>query len=402
MIGGARTGGKGIFALDVTDPDDFDSGATALPMWEFTAEDDSRLGYITEPPTISLADWGNGDYRWTVFLQNGYMSDTPSTGVFMLDIEGGLDGDWSDNGDYQYIEFDSGTDASGLSSLKQVDLVGSDRIVDRIYAGDLKGNLWVATHTKQGWENAYNGALFTATDGSNAQPITAAPLVIRYPEQEEAETNDTTGNNGNNGGGNNSDTSTSPQVMVLFGTGKYLELSDVNNTDTQSFYGVFDGEAGKTRDDLIDRTLTEGEVTSDNVTYDVRYSDGDAFDPTTHDGWYVDLIDAGERINLAAQVRGDYVFVNSLVPTTNPCDIGGDGWLMAFGLDGRTPDRTIWPKIGEPVVGFKVTGGIPNQTSFIDDYALTPLSNSDILPDEVNTGSTSGALGRRSWQELYD
>jgi len=54
------------------------------------------------------------------------------------------------------------------------------------------------------------------------------------------------------------------------------------------------------------------------------------------------------------------------------------------------------------VAEFKVTGGIPNQTSFIDDYALTPLSNSAILPDEVDTGSAAGALGRRSWQELYD
>jgi len=165
---------------------------------------------------------------------------------------------------------------------------------------------------------------------------------------------------------------------------------------------VFDSVGGLDRDDLVVRTLTSGEITTDNVTYDVRTSDGDPFDPTTQSGWYVDLIDSGERINLSAQVRGDYVFVNSLVPTTNPCDIGGGGWLMAFGLDGRTPDRTIWPKIGEPVVGYKVTGGVPNQTTFIDDYSLTPLSNSDILPDEIDVGASSTELGRRSWQELYD
>lgn len=393
LVGGARTGGKGIFALDITSPDEFANGATEIPMWEFTAEDDPRLGYITEPPTISLAQWGSDDYRWTVFLPNGYLSETSSTGIFMLDIEGGLDGTWSDT-DYMYIEFDSAIDASGLSPVRQVDLQGNDRIVDRIYAGDLKGNIWVASYGSSGWVNTYGGPLFTATDGSNAQPITAAPLAIRYPEQEEVDSG--------NGNGNNNNNSPSTQIMLLFGTGKYLELNDVNNTQVQSFYGVFDSVGGLGRDDLVVRTLTPGEITTDNVTYDVRTSDGDPFDPTTQSGWYVDLIDSGERINLSAQVRGDYVFVNSLVPTTNPCDIGGGGWLMAFGLDGRTPDRAIWPKIGEPVVGYKVTGGIPNQTTFIDDYSLTPLSNSDILPDEIDVGASSAQLGRRSWQELYD
>ncbi|MBJ6138653.1 pilus assembly protein [Marinobacter litoralis] len=396
LIGGARTGGKGIFALDITDPNGFASGASNIPMWEFSAADDSRLGYITEPPTISLADWGGGSNKWTVFLPNGYMSDTPSTGFFMLDIEGGLDGTWSEGSDYKYIEFDSATDATGLSPIRQVDLEGSDRIVDRIYAGDLKGNLWVATLGNQGWGNPYRGPLFTATGGQSPQavittpqPITAAPLAIRYPETV----------SGNKGGGNSGSNS---KVMVLFGTGKYLELGDVNNTDVQSFYGVFDNTAALDRSDLLDRTLSAGQVTVDGVDYDVRYSGGDAFDPTTHSGWYVDLIDSGERINLSAQVRGDYIFVNSLVPTTNPCDIGGEGWLMAFGLDGRTADRTIWPKLGKPVAGYKVEGGIPNQTSFIDDYALTPLSNSEILPDEIDVGASSAATGRRSWQELYD
>ena len=400
LIGGARTGGKGIFALDVTDPDTFDTGASSIPMWEFTSEDDSRLGYITEPPTIALANWGSNkaDYRWTAFLPNGYLSGTPSTGMFMLDIEGGLDGTWTENTDYLYIEFEAGAAATGLSPLRQVDLEGGDRIVDRIYAGDLKGNIWVAEAKNSGnntWGNAYNGPLFTAAIGTTAQPITAAPLAIRYPEQEDA--GKTTGNNKNK-------TSTQ-KIMLLFGTGKYLELTDVNNTDTQSFYGVFDQTGGLDRADLVGRTLQNGQVTTeDGDTYDVRTTSEDdvAFDPTNDDGWYVDLIDSGERINLPAQVRGNYVFVNSLVPTTNPCDIGGDGWLMAFGLDGRTPDRTIWPKLEQPVAGFKVTGGIPNQTSFIDDYALTPLSNSAILPDEVDTGSAAGALGRRSWQELYD
>lgn len=388
LIGGARTGAKGIFALDVTDPSGFDTGATDIPMWEFTAEDDDRLGYITEPPTIALAQWGNNDYRWTVFLQNGYQSTTASTGFFMLDMEGGLDGTWTSGTDYMYVEFDGDADASGLSPIRQVDLQGNDKIVDRIYAGDLKGNVWVASYGNQGWASTYGSKnspapLFTATDGTNPQPITVSPLAFRYPNEEGA-------------------TDGTQRIMLAFGTGKYLELSDVNDTATQSFYGVFDQVGELDRSDLLGRTLTNGEVTSDGVTYDVRYSNGDTFDSTSYDGWYVDLIDSGERITLPAQVRDGYLFVNSLVPSTNPCDIGGGGWLMAFGLDGRTPDRTIWPKVGTPIVGYKVTGGIPNQTSFIDDWSFTPQSDGEIPKDEIDTGGSSSDLGRRSWQELYD
>ncbi|KXS54005.1 MAG: hypothetical protein AWU57_1613 [Marinobacter sp. T13-3] len=384
LIGGGRTGAKGIFALDISDPSGFDNGASDIPMWEFTSEDDGRLGYVTEPPTIGLAAWGknggNTDYRWTVFLPNGYLSDTASTGLFMLDIEGGLDGEWTLDDDYQYIEFESG--GSGLSPVRQVDLNG-DRIIDKVYAGDLDGNIWVALGDgDKGWSKAYNSALFTATESGQAQPITAAPMVIRYPDDEES--------------------AAEQKIMVLFGTGKYLELSDVGTTATQSFYGVFDGNVGLTRDDLIDRTLNGDTVTVDGVTYSVRTSEGTELDPTSHSGWYVDLPDSGERINQPAQVRGNYIFVNSLVPTVNPCDIGGGGWIMAFGLDGRTPDRSVWPKLGDPFVGFKVEGGIPNMSSLIGDYALIPRSDSTLLSEEIDVGRQSDQLGRMSWQELYD
>lgn len=392
LIGGARTGGKGIFALDVTDPSGFANGSNTVPMWEFSSDDDDRMGYVTEPPTIGLADWGGGDYRWTAFLPNGYLSTTPATGVFMLDIEGGLDGEWTEDTDYQFIEFQTGTGASGLSPLRQVDLTG-DRIIDRIYAGDLNGNIWVAADGgNQGWDDAYGGPLFTASVSGEAQPITAAPMVIRYPDEEEVDD----GNNGNN------KKSAEQKIMVLFGTGKYLEESDVTTTATQSFYGVFDGTAGLDRSDLVGRTLDNSTVTVDGETYEVRSSSGDDFVTTTYQGWYVDLIDDRERINQPAQVRGNYIFVNSLVPSDNPCDIGGGGWIMAFGLDGRTPDRAVWPKLGEPFVGFKTEGGIPNVPALIGDYALIPRSDSEILSEEIEVGRQTEQLGRMSWQELYE
>ncbi|GAA0850668.1 hypothetical protein GCM10009113_32620 [Marinobacter szutsaonensis] len=395
LIGGARTGGKGIFALDITDPSTFGSGAANIPLWEFSSDDDSRMGYITEPPTIGLAYWDKNDSpKWTAFVPNGYNSSTQSTGVFLLDLEGGLDGTWTEDTDYQYIEFESAGDgATGLSPVRQLDLDG-DRLIDRIYAGDLKGNIWSARYNSggpSGWEASLGGApLFTAerTDTSGAmiaQPVTAAPMVVRNPDKE----------SGN----------PLPDLLVLFGTGQYLTQDDPISTSVQSFYGVLDtSTANLDRSDLVGRTLDESTVTGeDGVSYKVRESEGDTFD--TQHGWYVDFnteSEAGERITQSPQVRGEYVFVNSIVPTSNPCDIGGDGWIMAFGLDGRSPDRAVWPKLGEGIVGYKTEGGLPNPGSFLGDYVLIPRSDSEILSDEVDVGRNTGGLGRVGWQELYN
>jgi type IV pilus assembly protein PilY1 len=389
LVGGARTGGKGIFALDITNPSSFSDGnASDLVLWEFSSQDDPRMGYLTEPPTIGLARWGNSDYRWTAFVPNGYNSDTNVTGLFMLNLEGGLDGDWTDNGDYRFIEFDAANDATGLSAVRQIDLNG-DRIIDRIYAGDLKGNIWVAQGASNGsWGTVYGSSnnprpLFTATDpDGNGQPVTAAPMVVRNKFGDES----------------NAD----PDVMVLFGTGQYLTQSDTASEEEQSFYGVIDsGSDSLTRSDLVERSLVDSTATVDGISYQVRSSTGDDFD--TQDGWYVDFdTELGERIVQAPQVRGEYVFVNSTIPSDNPCDVGGSGWLMAFGLNGLTPDRAVWPKLGQPYVGFKTEGGLPNRSSFLGDYALIPRSDSEILSEEIDVGASAESTGRMSWQELYD
>ncbi len=194
LIGGARTGGKGIFALDITSPDTFATSATDIPLWEFTSDDDPRMGYIIEPPTIGLAYWGKNkaDPRWTAFVPNGYNSATQTTGFFMLDLEGGLDGTWTEGTDYQFVAFETVTGATGLSPIRQLDL-DLDRVIDRVYAGDLKGNIWSAKYTSTGnstWIPSHGATpLFTAqgADASGAtvgQPITAAPMVIRNPDTE--------------------------------------------------------------------------------------------------------------------------------------------------------------------------------------------------------------------------
>lgn len=388
LIGGGRTGERGIYALDITDPSAIsEATANRLALWEFTSDNDSRLGYITEPPLITLARWGN-DYRWSAIFGNGYNSLTPATGIFILDIEGGIGGNWSEQtgqtgqGNYRFISFDSGLDATGLSPIRGVDLSGA-RIVERVYGGDLKGNLWVASNSSGRWENPYGGELFRASPGGTGQAITAAPMVISNPT---------------------TPAGSSPDLMVLFGTGQYLTDADPTDLSTQSFYGVFEqGQSGLRRSDLRPRSLQETSITTaDGKSYDVRYSNGDAV--AELNGWYVDFTtEPGERIIQSPQVRGDYIFINSNVPSVDFCDGGGGGgWLMAFGLDGRTPDRAVFKRFDNPVVGYRTDGGLPNTPGFLGDFMITTRSDGEIIIDEVDVGDDDEGLGRLSWQELYD
>jgi len=386
IVGGGRAGARGIFALDVTDPSGFsEANAGKIVLWEFADSDDPRMGYIIQEPIIAMTRWGADDIRWTAFVANGYNSDSKSTGFFMLDIEGGMDGSW-DSDDIRYVEFESGGD--GLSPLLVLDTTG-DYLADRVYAGDLDGNLWVASvDTSGNWAPAYTSGgvaqpLFTA---ASHQPITAAP---------EAAANDEVPRVGN-----------TPNLMVYFGTGQYLESEDVISTDTQSVYGIWDrGSYGLTRSNLQARTLSEGILTdSDGTTAAVRYSDGDAIDFTSAKGWYVDLPASGERVTTSAQVYGDFIYINTLIPDQDPCLGGGSGWLMAFGLDGRTPEERAFLSFDDEVAGYMVSG-LPNESTILGNYRVTSTSNVDEPVDTMELPPLSGAVtdaGRRGWVELID
>src|SRR5690606_18833793 len=149
---------------------------TDIPLWEFTSDDDPRMGYLMEPPTVGLAYWGKNkaDPRWTAFVPNGYNSATQTTGFFMIDLEGGLDGTWTKGTDYRFIAFETVTGATGLSPIRQLDL-DLDRVIDRVYAADLKGNIWSATYTSTGnstWIPSHGATpLFTA-QGADASGAT--------------------------------------------------------------------------------------------------------------------------------------------------------------------------------------------------------------------------------------
>ena len=379
LLGGSRTGGQGLFALDVTDPSSFsEDEAGKMVLWEFTHD---KLGYLKDAPIVSLANWG-GELRWTAFFGNGYGKG--DTGLYMLDING-LVGSTPSADNLKFIKL---ANTDGLSSVAVLDING-DGIADKVYAGDQQGNMWAIRDDGDGnWGNPYDGsALFTATlpDGGGAQPITAAPRVTFHPTMPDA--------------GN------TPNLLVVFGTGSYLYKSDPADKQVQSVYAIWDKGAPVTDDRetaLVERSMSTTTVDGVNA----RLSTGDNINYAEKRGWYVNLPVEFERIVTGAEIIGDFIFVNSMIPDVNPCIPGGTGWLMAFGLDGRTPAKRAFLELSTSVVGYEV-GGIPSESGFVyldgKLYRITALSDGGVDVAEINYSPGGGTvLGRKGWREVFE
>jgi type IV pilus assembly protein PilY1 len=389
LIGGLRGGGRGIYALDVTDPTLFnEANAKDVVLWEFSDANDIDLGYTYSRPAIALTNAGT----WVAIFGNGYNDlGSGEASLFIVDIAKGVDGDWQ-AGDYQKISTGVGTttNRNGLASPALADLDGNGT-VDVVYAGDLEGNLWafdLQNTSASQWDVAYksggNPEPLFITQGN--QPITSKPVLSRHPTQPDS-----------------SSPSNAPNVMVFVGSGQYLVDADKTSKTTQSFYGVWDkGDSGLTIADLIqqsfDTSYSEKVLTNNPVDYSVDY------------GWYFNLTESGERAVTSPIARADTVFFNSFVPVEDPCSVGGFGYKyavdMATGGSSQDPsfdynndgvidsfDTISNGTDTSTVAGVRQEGYLPEPV-FIEDLAYTGET-----PTKVKA-LKDVPVGRFSWQEL--
>jgi len=104
----------------------------------------------------------------------------------------------------------------------------------------------------------------------------------------------------------------------------------------QTFYGIRDNYVnGVTlpvdyRNDLAEQEIiAEGTV----LTFDARVTSNNTVNYPTDVGWYMDLespVDGaqGERVVSPALLRNSSLLFTTLIPSEDPCDTGGTGWLM--------------------------------------------------------------------------
>ena len=141
LVGTLRGGGKGVFALDVTDPSKFDETyASQLALWDIEAtpatagSDFEELGYTYSQPSVVKVD-GLG---WVALFGNGYHGKSGKAILYVVRIN---DGTLLQTIDLSATGPGSGSHGTGngLSTVAPVDTDG-DGDADLVYGGDLNGN----------------------------------------------------------------------------------------------------------------------------------------------------------------------------------------------------------------------------------------------------------------------
>lgn len=408
LVGSLGAGGKGIFVLDVTDPDNFSASNI---LFELTEADYPQLGNITGMPVIAMAS----DGRWKVYVGNGYNSTHSGAEKAFLGVIDITD-------EYNRVR---GTATSRTKFIQAGPDVGNALAqpalfrnaggkITLAYAGDLKGNLWkfdLTSANPSDWGLAYaDKPLFIAKDSAGVvQPITSSPTL----------------------GFNTLKTPAS--LMVYFGTGKYVSTEDVSDTQVQTFYAVAD------RSDAthpMQRTDTSFHAKSFNlITVDGGQNRREILNQTiewsTKDGWYLDF-GQGERVITKPYFVDDRLIFTTLIPSTDACHAGGSGWLMELKALGQNPNYSILGERGNISMDVAVIGrmspvfgslGLPPATNsssststsasasstFIDGAGCAKPSRVALYLNTVNTveeqvdakGEIKNCdVGRQSWRQL--
>lgn len=355
LIAALGRGGRGVFALNVTNPTGMTPGNV---LWDNTTQDptaDKDMGYVLGTVRIRK---GNGGKTYAL-VPNGTDSLTGSATlyVYQLDANGAI------AATTKLVADSSG--GNGLMSLGMADLNG-DGTIDTVYGGDLKGNVWR-------WDFSGTSVpssavkLFTATDSSGTpQPITGGLGLGR----------DSSGN-----------------IFVGFGTGRFISNSDIPGglgytSQTQSFYGIIDkGVAVAGRSALQARTIpfTGTSATGQPLRGFETYSDL----PAGKQGWYIDLTPP-ERVISSPTIYGSAMVVTSVIPATGSDCAGatGSGFVNAIDLYTGTSPMSK-PYFGDAGGVVKDSNGNTGMVGAIGSSGGMP-TEANVTQGLVTSGTGSG------------
>lgn len=427
LVGAMGAGGKGVFALDVTDPDGdnisglsfSETNAANIVLWEMqaTGENISDLGYVYGQPTIAKVRTGANSYAYAAIFGNGYNSTSERPILYIVNVV--------DGSIIKKVVLNSTTGTgNGLGSPAVIDTDG-DYVADLVYAGDINGSLWkidITATNLNSWKSPLTSqaALFVATDASSAvQRITQRPEVSSHPA-------------GQSG------------YMVYFGTGRYFVAGDnsASASPVNTFYGIWDRNENNQdtvpRDTLLQQVFSTATVASTTVrsvtNTTITWCDNNNVSTCTCPsngsgecmGWRDDLLTTasdslGEMSVSNPVLLGGTVpriIFTTLIPQSDPCSYGGTSWLMelnptnggrlseqVFDING---DGTITSadKIGgtTPVAGISPGIGIMPEPVILRD----PANRQDLKTETGSSGAVqtiknyvSGTTGgRQSWRQL--
>ncbi|MBV7535075.1 hypothetical protein KW842_04745 [Duganella sp. sic0402] len=359
LVAGLNAGGRGYYALDVTQPDD------PKVLWELCADPvvcpqhhDADLGL-----TFGNPQFGKWRGRWVVFLTSGYNNVTGTDGVsggsgvgtlFVVDVA---------TGEVLAKATTSG-DAGTPSGLAKITAISNDPLADPtvtyIYGGDVLGQMWRFDLSS---ETGPITVLRMGTAGA-ARPITTRPDVTLCGVP-------VTSTNANGV----TSTRISATRVVLFGSGRLLDVPDTSNTDVQSLYALKDGGTALgslPTSNMVQQVLSVKGSSSNSVTYAVT---NNQVDLAQKDGWYLNWnLNLGERMNLDPQIVSGVANVITNIPSSSSaCSVGGTSNLYQLdvcsgqGVNGDPAGATL--SNTSAAVGFIIVRLPSGQLKLITTFA---------------------------------
>jgi type IV pilus assembly protein PilY1 len=398
LVGGLNSGGRGYYALDVTNP------LAPRALWEFKVRKPSVTACAA---TTAAAVGATDDCDLGLSYGNPIVTKLRSTGQWVVIVTSGLNntgleaGTTNRQGDgmgYLYIldavsgrilhkiptgVGDPGTagasysdaDPSGLAKINNwVDNSLTDNTTLAVYGGDMKGNLWRfdLDDTSSTYLSAVNVAALADSFGK-AQPITTKPELGLI----------------------------SSRRVIFVGTGRFLGTSDKADTSQQTIYAIADDLTGNTavtsRTPLVQQTMTASTTTTRTVS-SVQTVD---WSNSAVRGWYIDLPDTGERVNVDPQLQLGTLVVASNVPSTDTCVAGGTAWINTLDfktggfIEGATANAVSQKISASVAVGINVIQLPGGKVTTI----VTTADNQQ-LPVETPVAPTNFQGKRVGWREL--
>jgi len=340
LICGERRGGDHYFALDVTDPSD--------PQWLWEIHpgmaDYAQLGQTWSAPLIGKIKHGSND-KWVFFIGAGYdtnqdqlpvpvtSNDTRGRAIYVGDVMTGeriWKYSYSDNALMKY---------SIPSDITRIDTDGDGRI-DRLYVGDVGGQLWRFDIVDPSPSNWTGKCIF---DSNYPPPASGDRRKIFYPPDVSLEAD------------------WSDYELLLFGTGDREHPRSKNVTDR--LYTVKDRNPSDVLNDshLVD--VTAGLLQNANtLATDKQIILNDL---KTKSGWYINLDpNSGEKCISPALVFFKISYFSTFIPctevATDPCYVG-EGLAKLYALSYLN---------GNAVINFDLTNDLGGETLTKDDRSM--------------------------------
>ncbi len=335
LVGGLNSGGRGYYALDVTDP------LNPVPLWEFCSN--SSICTKNDPDiglTYGNPRFGKWNGQWVVIVASG-LNNTPGVDyaasggdgrgyLYILDVATGTI--------LKKISTGVGdtTTASGLAKIAAItNDPQTDPVFTYVYAGDTLGNMWRFDLTNA----PADPTVVKLAALTTSRPITSKPDVMLC------------------------DTPNGKERVVVWGTGRLLGSSDLIDTSTQSFYAMKDTGSPlgllNASPSMVKQTFSvdPGDSTKYMIT-------SNAMDWTSKNGWYADfdLRPGGERVNIDPRLlAGVALVVTNLPQSSDACSLGGSSHFYSLNVCGYTTTKDPEPagslvSATEPAVGLNVYG----------------------------------------------